>query len=119
MSNVKKSIAVLITSLALVGLSTPAEARVVQISKPKVSKVEKWGKARANTLKRAEPYHFTHTKKGKNPRRLAVVLWSGAEYVVTPCKSEDSKNCFWWASTRGNGAGEAFVNIKGKTHRLY
>ena len=32
---------------------------------------------------------------------------------LPPCATEDSDNCYWDASTRGNGKGSSFVVIEG------
>lgn len=34
---------------------------------------------------------------------------------VPPCAEEDSTNCYWDASTRGNGVGTSFVALGGRT----
>lgn len=38
--------------------------------------------------------------------------------VLPPCEQEDSENCYWDASTRGNGLGSSFVNIDGAVYYL-
>ncbi len=30
------------------------------------------------------------------------------------CGSEDSTNCYWLASLRGNGAGQSFIDVAGR-----
>lgn len=114
----RRIIATAATSVALalsgaVVTAAPAEAKVVKVAKAKPSKVAKWGKD-AHTFKRVEPYRF---RQGV-PTRLSVEMWSGAEYVVTPCKREDGNNCFWWASGRGNGQGASFVVIRNRVHYI-
>lgn len=39
---------------------------------------------------------------------LAVIL-----ALTTPCATEDSANCYWDASSRGNGMGTSFIDIGG------
>jgi len=36
-----------------------------------------------------------------------------ADALYTPCAEEDSTNCFWESTARGNGSGSSFVNIAG------
>lgn len=36
-----------------------------------------------------------------------------ASIALTPCEFEDSRNCYWNASERGNGQGSSFVNVAG------
>lgn len=33
---------------------------------------------------------------------------------MPPCITEDSENCYWDATTMGNGVGTSFVNIDGE-----
>lgn len=40
----------------------------------------------------------------------------GETYSLPPCPSEDSSNCYWDATTRGNGQGTSFVNLNGVTY---
>lgn len=45
-------------------------------------------------------------------------LWNmpgteGGTMTLTACAEEDSLNCYWDASTRGNGQGRSFINING------
>jgi len=35
---------------------------------------------------------------------------------LTPCETEDSDNCYWDASTRGNGEGVSFITLNGVTY---
>lgn len=34
--------------------------------------------------------------------------------VLPPCAEEDSQNCYWDASERGNGIGRDFIDINGQ-----
>jgi len=49
--------------------------------------------------------------------RANSCLWnmpeSGGKIVLPPCAQEDSLNCYWDASKRGNGLGKSFINING------
>ena len=40
---------------------------------------------------------------------LALIL----SLALPPCQEEDSTNCHWDASTRGNGQGASFVDLVG------
>lgn len=35
------------------------------------------------------------------------------EATLPPCEAEDSTNCFWDATTRGNGKGQSFIDVDG------
>lgn len=37
-------------------------------------------------------------------------------YTLSPCASEDSDNCYWDATRRGNGTGRSFVTLHGVTY---
>lgn len=37
----------------------------------------------------------------------------GQAHYLVPCESEDSFNCYWDATLRGNKVGQSFVNING------
>lgn len=43
----------------------------------------------------------------------AVALAVMAVSILPPCPTEDSTNCIWDASKRGNGQGQSFVGIGG------
>lgn len=46
-----------------------------------------------------------------NPR------WQDGEtFSLTPCPTEDSVNCYWDASLRGNKIGQSFININGNVY---
>jgi len=36
--------------------------------------------------------------------------------ILPPCQAEDSDNCYWDASARGNGLGNSFVGFMGETY---
>lgn len=46
-----------------------------------------------------------------------IRLRDGSEWTFTPCRTEDSRNCWWNAHRRGNHEGRSFVNLNGA--RLY
>lgn len=51
------------------------------------------------------------------------LLWyvefrDGSSFLFTPCEVEDERNCYWDAGEMGNGAGESFVNLRGRLHYL-
>lgn len=50
---------------------------------------------------------------GKIPHRMP--------WMVTPCMTEDSHNCYWDSHSRENGKGQSFyaILIKGKVCRTY
>lgn len=39
----------------------------------------------------------------------------GSEWMVTRCRYEDSRNCYWNAQKRGNHRGRSFIDINGET----
>ncbi len=41
-----------------------------------------------------------------------------AAIAVPPCEYEDSTNCYWNASTQGNGRGQSFIDVAGWTLRF-
>lgn len=47
---------------------------------------------------------------------MVVILMMLA--LVQPCKTEDSRNCYWNAAVQGNGAGQSFVDVGGTAFRL-
>lgn len=44
---------------------------------------------------------------------IAGVELNGAPLVIPACPMEDSTNCFWNASTQGNGQGRSFIDWEG------
>ena len=55
-------------------------------------------------------------KRQMNSWREASLYWVANH--LKPCKLEDSKNCVWWASVRGDRSGRNFVDLNGKTYRF-
>lgn len=39
-------------------------------------------------------------------------------YMTTPCKTEDSVNCYWDAKEQGNGQGHSYWSIRVNDHRV-
>lgn len=103
---------VLITILAIAVLLMIGVA-VVDAS-AKAVRVEKRDTTVSKTLSYVEPFKV---RKG-TPKRLYVEFSDGSSFVFTPCKYEDSRNCFWWAPSRGNKAGHSFLDLRGNVHRL-
>lgn len=92
------------TAMVLLSNGTPAYAKAVRVEARETVKADK-------VLTYVEPFKV---RKG-TPRRLYVEFRDGSAWVFTPCKQEDSRNCFWWAEGRGNGEGKSFVNLRGRT----
>ena len=44
-------------------------------------------------------------------RDLDVTLNNGAVLRATPCRTEDSSNCYWLGRHRGNGHGRSFLAL--------
>ena len=50
-------------------------------------------------------------------RPSTTVKWVvQASKHLRPCRYEDSRNCFWDASSRGNGVGNSFIDLNGKVY---
>lgn len=45
--------------------------------------------------------------------RLDVTLSNGYRDVITPCRVEDGRRCYWLAHERGNKAGRSFIVMRG------
>lgn len=80
----------------------------------KAVRIEKRDTAVTKTLAYVEPFKV---RKG-TPKRLYVEFSDGSSWVFTPCKYEDSRNCFWWAPARGNKRGHSFLDLRGTVHYL-
>lgn len=37
-------------------------------------------------------------------------------YLIHPCPTEDSTDCYWFADVQGNGRGSSFIDIDGHTY---
>lgn len=46
------------------------------------------------------------------------VLFLLVSLGMTPCVTEDSENCYWDATTMGNGVGTSFVNVNGNWYMV-
>lgn len=67
----------------------------------------------APELSRVTPMQIEHDE----PQLLMVEFRDDEPRLFSPCASEDSTDCFWWAPTRGNGKGRPFINVD--SHTLY
>lgn len=48
-----------------------------------------------------------------------AILTAGYVWALSPsleCATEDSTNCYWDATTQGNGQGRSFVDINGTAY---
>lgn len=41
-----------------------------------------------------------------------------SKFGLPACETEDSQNCYWDASTRGNGQGQSFIDLNGTAYYL-
>lgn len=44
---------------------------------------------------------------------IFIELSNGKQDVLTPCKYEDGRHCYWNAGTRGNGKGRSYLVTRG------
>lgn len=93
--------------ITLLAFAHPADADA------KAVRIEKADRPGGKVLAYVEPYT---TRKGK--ARLYVEFRDGSAWRFTPCRYEDSNNCFWDAQNRGNGIGNSFVALRGKRYYL-
>ena len=49
---------------------------------------------------------------------LTALILALAAFFIPPCATEDSTNCYWDASTSGNGTGSSFIDIGGDAYNL-
>jgi len=47
-----------------------------------------------------------------------TLLFALVVAFLTPCATEDSTNCHWDASVRGNGTGHSFIDLEGTVYYL-
>lgn len=45
-----------------------------------------------------------------------LLAFSTATATLPPCQFEDSTNCYWDATTMGNGTGTSFIDLNGTTY---
>lgn len=81
---------------AFIGGTAPAEARVVQLTKPQIEKIGH------------DPVMYVKHVKGP---WLYIELADGSSWMATPCKYEDGRNCWWNAKRRGNHHGRSYLTI--------
>lgn len=99
---------ILFTALLIAVSATDADARAVRIEHRVTDKADK-------RLSYVAPLRLKANRDGsRTPRRLYVEFVDGSAYVFTPCRYEDSRNCFWWASTSGSGTGHSFLDLGGR-----
>lgn len=96
------SVALALATLAVPALSTPAQASggTVRVEAPE---------------RRVSHVKVTRVSPVKGPR-VSVRFNTGSRWLVKPCAHEDSNNCYWNASKRGNGHGRSFVTLRGHTY---
>lgn len=49
----------------------------------------------------------------------AVFMHEGAPVSLPPCPTEDSRNCYWDATERGNGRGKSFYDVDGTAYQFH
>lgn len=49
----------------------------------------------------------------------AIFTHNGDILELPACEQEDSKNCYWDATIRGNGLGNSFYDVNGKTFLFF
>lgn len=49
---------------------------------------------------------------------LAAIPQDRPVVTLTPCATEDSTNCYWDATTHGNGQGRSFIDVDGTAYFL-
>lgn len=65
-------------------------------------------------VRHVQHVRVTYVHKSKSGPKW-VEFNTGSLWSVVACKTDDSRNCYWDASKRGNGKGRDFVNLNGKT----
>lgn len=96
-----------IVAALIVGMPSAASAKAVRL--------ESADRPSDKTLSYVEP---VHVRKG-TPKRLYVEFADGSTWSFTPCRVEDGRNCFWWASTMGVPGGNSFIDLRGRTYYLH
>jgi hypothetical protein len=100
----KKALATLaLTAGVIGGTAAHADARAVQVDGP--------------THEVIHHNYITYHTHIKGMNKTYIELRDGSEWVATPCRAEDSRNCWWNAKVRGiGGQGHSFLNIRGNYH---
>jgi len=106
--------------------SAPATAPEESVTTPDAS--SNWtAQPLPATVNTPTPTPTTGNPSYDNPRECAPwmspgwanasCLWDmpnpGGTLVLKACEQEDSDNCYWDATIRGNGQGRSFINIRG------
>lgn len=103
MQRIFRTIALVVVSLGLTfGLVGVANAQIAMIDGPDQEVMR-------------HNYITSHVHI-KGTRWTYVTLRDGSEWAASPCRQEDSRNCWWNARVRGNGLGTSFLNLNGHYH---
>ena len=92
--------------LALAALTVPATS--AEAAQPSAVRLE-------SPTRAVKHVRVTYVQKTRNAR-LWIEFNTGSLWSVTPCRYEDSNNCYWNARKHGNGKGRSFVTLRGKTY---
>lgn len=99
-------IAISVTALVLmVGWFAPASAKAIEITGP----VDNYPTEARN------PFIWVEHVQG---RWHYAERADNSEWMVTRCRYEDSRNCYWNAKHRGNKRGKSFINLRGEIIRV-
>lgn len=55
---------------------------------------------------------------GSESAKIVVILSNGKVDVLSPCRYEDGRHCYWAASARGNRQGRSFIVTRGRIFYL-
>lgn len=66
----------------------------------------------------ASDLYVARTEQVTGTNLLSVTLSNGAHAVLTPCRFEDGRNCYWDASVRGNHRGRSLIVMKGHVFKM-
>lgn len=102
-----KFLAAAVFALMMLGTPTAHAADVVHTFKSGSVQIEK--KDRKVKVRKV-----TYTERWRGGR-LYAELNNGATFAFVPCRYEDSNNCYWDATRRGNGIGRSYIQLRGKT----
>lgn len=88
--------------LGLLWFAPPADARAVMIDPHMSSQFHSTG-----------PNPFIYVEHSHR-RWYYAERYDTSEWMVTRCRYEDSRNCYFNAKKRGDGKGRSFINLKGR-----
>ena len=94
-----------LTVVVLLAATLPANARATRV----------WP---AVTAVPAAELHVKRVHISPSSGVLHVRLSNGARWRLTPCKHEDSRDCYWNARKRGNGIGRSFIDLRGTAYTI-